>query len=161
MCGIAGIVSATRLAADDILTKVDKMSMAVSLEARVPLLDHKLLEFAARVPSSLKLRNGVSKHLLRRALDRHVPRSLMQGPKHGFTAPVGAWLRGPLKALAGDLLLDGRLDDRGLFRRAAVERLWTEHQDERTDHTHRIWSLVMLELWFRQFADNARRAAAA
>jgi asparagine synthase (glutamine-hydrolysing) len=147
--------------ADDILTKVDKMSMAVSLEARVPLLDHKLLEFAARVPSSLKLRNGISKHLLRRALDRHVPRPMMQGPKHGFTAPVGAWLRGPLKELAADLLLDGRLDDRGLFRRAAIERLWNEHQEQRKDHTHRVWSLVMLELWFRQFADDARRAAAA
>jgi asparagine synthase (glutamine-hydrolysing) len=147
--------------ADDILTKVDKMSMAVSLEARVPLLDHKLLEFAARVPSSLKLRDGVGKHLLRKALDRHVPRSLTQGPKHGFTAPVGAWLRGPLKELAGDLLLDGRLDDRGLFRRDAVERLWHDHQNARKDHTHRLWSLVMLELWFRRFADGARRAAAA
>ena len=75
--------------ADDILTKVDKMSMAVSLEARVPLLDHKLLEFAARVPSSLKLRRGVSKYLLRQALDRRVPRSILDGPKHGFTAPIG------------------------------------------------------------------------
>jgi asparagine synthase (glutamine-hydrolysing) len=147
--------------ADDILTKVDKMSMAVSLEARVPLLDHKLLEFAARVPSSLKLRQGISKYLLRRAIDRHVPRSLMDGPKHGFTAPIGAWLRGPLKELASDLLLDGRLDDRGLFRREAVERLWNEHQQGRREHPHRIWSLIMLELWFRRFADDARRAAAA
>ena len=75
--------------ADDILTKVDKMSMAVSLEARVPLLDHKLIEFAARVPSSLKLRRGVSKYLLRQVLDRRVPRSILDGPKHGFTAPIG------------------------------------------------------------------------
>jgi asparagine synthase (glutamine-hydrolysing) len=147
--------------ADDILTKVDKMSMAVSLEARVPLLDHKLLEFAARVPTSLKLRGGVSKYLLRRAIDRHVPRSLMNGPKHGFTAPIGPWLRGPLKSLAADLLLDGRLDERGLFRREALERCWNEHQQGRKEHPHRIWSLIMLELWFRQFADGARRAAAA
>ena len=147
--------------ADDILTKVDKMSMAVSLEARVPLLDHKLLEFAARVPSSLKLRDGTSKHLLRRVLDRHVPRQLVEGPKHGFTAPVGEWLRGPLKEMGTDLLLGGRLEDRGLFNRRAVERLWNEHQSGRKDHRHRIWSLLMLELWFRQFADSTRRAAAA
>ena len=99
--------------ADDILTKVDKMSMAVSLEARVPLLDHKLIEFAARVPSSLKLRRGRSKHLLRQVLERRVPRSIFDGPKHGFTAPIAEWLRGPLKGMATELLLDGRLKDRG------------------------------------------------
>ncbi len=146
---------------DDILTKVDRMSMAVSLEARVPLLDHKLLEFAARIPSSLKLRRGVSKHLLRRALDRRVPRRLMDGPKHGFTAPIADWLRGPLKGLAHDLLLDGRLEERGIFNAPVLARLWNEHQDGRRDHRHRLWSLLMLELWFRQFADGARRAAAA
>jgi asparagine synthase (glutamine-hydrolysing) len=147
---------------DDILTKVDKMSMAVSLEARVPLLDHKLLEFAARVPASLKLRRGVSKYLLRRVLDRSVPRSILEGPKHGFTAPIGDWLRGPLKGLATELLLDGRLKDRGLFHAPAIGRLWDEHQQRRRDHQHRLWSLVMLELWFRQCVDGgARRAAAA
>ena len=146
---------------DDILTKVDKMSMAVSLEARVPLLDHKLLEFAARVPSSLKLRRGVSKYLLRRVLERRVPRSITNGPKQGFTAPIAEWLRGPLKGLAADLLLDGRLKDRGIFHAPAVARLWDDHQQGRRDHRHRLWSLVMLELWFREFADGARRAAAA
>jgi asparagine synthase (glutamine-hydrolysing) len=147
--------------ADDILTKVDKMSMAVSLEARVPLLDHKLLEFAARVPSSLKLRGRVSKYLLRRVLDRRVPRSILDGPKHGFTAPIGEWLRGPLKEMAAELLLSGRSKDRGIFHAPAVARLWNEHQQGRRDHRHRLWSLVMLELWFRGFADGARRAAAA
>lgn len=146
---------------DDILTKVDKMSMAVSLEARVPLLDHKLIEFAARVPSSLKLRRGVSKYLLRQVLHGKVPRSILDGPKHGFSAPIADWLRGPLKGLATELLLDGRLRDRGLFRAPAVARLWEEHQQGRRDHCHRLWSLVMLELWFRQFADGARRAVAA
>jgi asparagine synthase (glutamine-hydrolysing) len=146
---------------DDILTKVDKMSMAVSLEARVPLLDHKLIEFAARVPSSLKLRRGVSKYLLKQALHRHVPPSVFDGPKHGFTAPIAQWLRGPLKSLATELLLDGRLADRGLFRPATIAKFWQEHQQGRRDHCHRLWSLVMLELWFRQFADGARRAAAA
>jgi asparagine synthase (glutamine-hydrolysing) len=146
---------------DDILTKVDKMSMAVSLEARVPLLDHKLLEFAARVPSSLKLNRGTSKYLLRKVLDRSVPRSLMTGPKHGFTAPIADWLRGPLKGLATDLLLDGRLQQRQLFDTPAVARLWNEHQSGRRDHRHRLWSLIMLELWFRQFADRPARQTAA
>jgi asparagine synthase (glutamine-hydrolysing) len=143
--------------ADDILTKVDKMSMAVSLEARVPLLDHKLIEFAARVPSGLKLRRGVSKYLLRRVLDRSVPRSILEGPKHGFTAPIGEWLRGPLKNLATELLLDGRLKDRGIFQAPTVARLWQEHLQGQHDHRHRLWSLVMLELWFRQFADGGAR----
>ena len=147
--------------ADDILTKVDKMSMAVSLEARVPLLDHKLLEFAARVPSSLKLRRGVSKYLLRRVLERRVPRAILDGPKHGFTAPVAGWLRGSLKGLATELLFDGRLKDRGIFEPQTVARLWKEHEQGRRDHCHRLWSLVMLELWFREFADGSRRAAAA
>src|SRR5687767_10359481 len=94
---------------DDVLTKVDRMSMAVSLEAREPLLDHKLLEFAARVPSGLKLRNGRSKYLLRRALERRVPASILDRGKQGFAAPIGEWLRGPLAPMASDLLLDGRL----------------------------------------------------
>jgi asparagine synthase (glutamine-hydrolysing) len=148
--------------ADDILTKVDKMSMAVSLEARVPLLDHKLIEFAARVPSSLKLRRGTTKYLLRRVLERHAPASIVSGPKHGFTMPIGEWLRGSLKDLAGELLLGDRLRNRGLFDRAVLERLWNDHQQRRRDHQHRLWTLVMLELWFRQFADGgARREAAA
>jgi asparagine synthase (glutamine-hydrolysing) len=146
---------------DDILTKVDKMSMAVSLEARVPLLDHKLLEFAARVPASLKLRGGTSKYLLRRALERRVPRALFNGPKHGFTAPIARWLRGPLKPMARELLFDGQLADRGIFRESGVTQVWNEHQQGQRDHRHRLWSLVMLELWFRGFADRGRRAVAA
>jgi asparagine synthase (glutamine-hydrolysing) len=140
--------------ADDILTKVDKMSMAVSLEARDPLLDHKLLEFAATVPSSLKLKNGQSKYLLRRVLQRRVPKSIVDRPKHGFEAPIGEWLRGPLAPMVDDLLLDGRFRARGIFNDKAIARLWQEHKSGARDHRHRLWSLVMLELWFRQFADR-------
>ena len=112
--------------ADDILTKVDKMSMAVSLEARVPLLDHKLIEFAARVPSSLKLRGGTSKYLLRQALDRRVPRSLLDGPKHGFTAPIGDVAPRTAEA-AGNGVAAGRPAEGSrhlprVGRRAALER---------------------------------------
>ncbi len=145
---------------DDVLTKVDRMSMAVSLEAREPLLDHKLLEFAARVPSSLKLKNGRSKYLLRRVLDRRVPRDIIDRPKRGFAAPIGEWLRGPLAGLTSELLLDGRLRDRGIFDPREVARIWDDHRTRRADHPHRLWQLVMLELWFRQFADQAPGAAA-
>ena len=143
---------------DDVLTKVDRMSMAVSLEAREPLLDHRLLEFAARVPTSLKLRDGRSKHLLRRLLERRVPRSITERGKSGFAAPIGAWLRGPLAAMAGDLLTDGRLRDRGIFNQSAVDRLWHDHRAGRADHPHRLWQLLMLELWFRTFIDGTGAA---
>jgi len=142
---------------DDILTKVDKMSMAVSLEARDPLLDHKLLEFSATIPSSLKLRKGRSKHLLRKLLERYVPATIVNRPKQGFAAPVGDWLRGPLSSMVNDLLQDGRMRDRGIFDPAAVRTLWVEHRTKQRDHTHRLWSLVMLELWFRNYVDGALR----
>ena len=143
---------------DDILMKVDKMSMAVSLEARVPLLDHKLLEFAATVPTALKLRNGRSKYLLRRLLERRIPKAIVDRPKHGFEAPTGEWLRGPLAPMVDVLLLDGQLRDRGVFDHRAIASLWREHRDGTRDHRHRLWGLVMLELWFRQCAGSARPA---
>ena len=145
---------------DDILTKVDRMSMAVSLEARDPLLDHRLLEFAATVPSSLKLRDGRGKYLLRRVLQRRMPPGILDRPKHGFEAPIGEWLRGPLAPMTDALLGDGRLRERGIFDAREVARLWTEHRDRRADHRHRLWQLVMLELWFRQFIDQAPAARA-
>jgi asparagine synthase (glutamine-hydrolysing) len=139
---------------DDILTKVDRMSMAVSLEARDPLLDHRLLEFAATVPTSLKLKNGRSKYLLRRLLERRIPRAIVDRPKHGFSAPIGEWLRGPLAPMVDDLFLDGRLRARGIFDHSTLTRMWREHRDGARDHRHRLWSVLMLELWFRQFADG-------
>ena len=139
---------------DDIMTKVDRMSMAVSLESREPLLDHRLLEFAATIPSSLKLRRGRSKYLLRRLLERRLPASIVDRPKHGFSAPINRWLRGPLVPIVNVLLTDGRLRDRGIFDQRTVARVWREHRDGVADHCHRLWSLVMLELWFRQFVDS-------
>ena len=144
--------------ADDILTKVDRMSMAVSLESREPLLDHRLLEFAATVPTSLKIRGGRGKYLLRKVLQRRLPPAILERGKHGFEAPIGEWLRGPLAPMAEALLADGRLRDRGIFDGREVARLWTEHRDRRADHRHRLWQLVMLELWFRRFVDQAPAA---
>jgi asparagine synthase (glutamine-hydrolysing) len=145
---------------DDVLTKVDRMSMAVSLEAREPLLDHKLLEFAARVPMALKLKDGRSKYLLRRILERRVPRAIVERGKSGFAAPIGDWLRGPLTGMASELLLDGRLRERGLFNDTEVRRIWDEHRTRKADHPHRLWQLVMLELWFRTFIDANGAGAA-
>ncbi len=139
---------------DDILTKVDRMSMAVSLEARVPLLDHRLLEFAATVPTALKLKNGQRKYLLRRLLEGRVPKSIVDRSKQGFAAPIHEWLRGPLAPLVDDLFFDGRFRTRGVFDMQTVARMWQEHRSGARDHRHRLWSLVMLELWFRQFADG-------
>lgn len=139
---------------DDILTKVDRMSMAVSLEARDPLLDHKLLEFAARVPTALKIKDGRGKYLLRKVLQRRVPADILERGKQGFEAPIGEWLRGPLAPMAESLLGDGRLRDRGIFDDREVTRLWSEHTRGSADHRHRLWQLVMLELWFRQFPDR-------
>jgi len=141
---------------DDILTKVDRMSMAVSLEAREPLLDYRLLEFAATVPTALKLRGNRGKYLLRKVLERRVPRAILERPKQGFEPPTGEWLRGPLADMTGDLLLDGRLQQRGLFAHRSVERMWDEHRSRRRDHRERLWTLVMLELWFREFIDGTR-----
>ena len=90
---------------------------------------------------------------MRRLLERRIPQAIVERPKHGFEAPTGEWLRGPLAPMVDGLLLDGRMNDRGLFNARTVERLWREHRDGRLDHRHRLWSLVMLELWFRQFAD--------
>jgi asparagine synthase (glutamine-hydrolysing) len=140
---------------DDILVKVDRMSMAVSLETREPLLDHRLLEFAATVPSSLKLRGKTRKYLLRRVLRPRVPASILERGKQGFEPPTGEWLRGPLAEMTHELLLDGRLRDRGMFEGRAIARLWDEHRTGRRDHRERLWTLLMLELWFREYIDRA------
>src|SRR5512141_827573 len=110
---------------------------------------------------ALKLKNGRGKYLLRRLLEKRVPSSIIDRPKQGFAAPIGAWLRGPLRAMATELLLDGRLRDRGIFEHREVARLWSEHRDGRADHRHRLWQLIMLELWFRQFPDRSNVQAPA
>jgi asparagine synthase (glutamine-hydrolysing) len=153
-------VDAKTYMVDDVLTKVDKMSMAVSLETREPLLDHKLLEYAATIPSSLKLRNGQTKYLLRKLLQRRLPQSILERPKQGFSAPIGKWLAGPLRGMGSDLLFDGRLSARGIFRDAAVRDVWDAHNAGRADHAQRLWSLLMLELWFREYIDGAAAPAA-
>lgn len=129
----------------DILTKVDRTSMAVSLEAREPLLDHRLVEFAARLPARMRLRGGAGKWLLKRALGDRLPDSILHRRKMGFVTPVSAWLRGPLAAEAAALANSSALAETGWFDAAALQRLADAHRDGRMDHGRTLWQLLMLE----------------
>jgi asparagine synthase (glutamine-hydrolysing) len=137
----------------DLLVKLDIASMANGLEARSPFLDHEVLEFAARLPSSFKLRGARTKHILLEACKDLIPPENRDRPKMGFGAPIGDWFRGPLRELLTDSLLSSEATNRGYFDRMAATRLLEDHLDRRADHTHRLWSLLMLELWHREFLD--------
>jgi len=147
----------------DILTKVDLTSMAVSLESRVPLLDHRLMEFVATIPSSLKLKNGTGKYLLKRAMATSLPVEILTRRKMGFGVPLAAWFRGELRDMTRDVLLSPAARQRGFFRIAEVETLLRTHDAGRRDCSARLWALVCFELWMRQWADrgpvSARGAA--
>jgi asparagine synthase (glutamine-hydrolysing) len=132
---------------DDILTKVDRASMAVALEARVPLIDHRVVEFAWRLPPSAKIRSGVSKWLLREVLYRHVPKELIERPKMGFGVPLGEWLRGPLREWAENLLSAQRLREGGFFDSARVRQIWSEHLSGDHNRQYMLWNVLMFESW--------------
>lgn len=132
---------------DDILTKVDRASMAVSLEARVPLLDHRVIEFAWQLPRSAKMRGGVGKWLLKEVLYRHVPAQLVKRPKMGFGIPLGEWLRGPLRDWAETLLDEQSLRDGELLDAKRVRQYWSEHLQGKRDWQHLLWMVLMLQAW--------------
>lgn len=138
----------------DILTKVDRMSMAVSLEARAPLLDHKLIEFVTRVPAALKLAGLETKHLLKRAVKDLVPAEILDRPKQGFGVPIQEWINQQLRSRIRDTLSDARTKQRGYIDSHYVSVLLDEHERGRRDHSMSLWALVMLELWHRQFLDG-------
>jgi asparagine synthase (glutamine-hydrolysing) len=144
---------------DDILTKVDIASMAHGLEARAPLVDHHVLELAARLPVRDKVRGLRGKHLLRRAFAEVLPPSIQRRGKRGFSLPLDGWFRGELDGFARDVLLSTAARGRGLFRPERVERLLARHQAGE-DHGDRLWNLVALELWFKNLVDDRRRFAA-
>ena len=132
---------------DDILVKVDRASMHVSLETRAPFLNHHLYAALAAVPSEMKVRDGVGKWLLRRLVARHVPAALMQRPKAGFAVPLDSWLRGPLREWADDLLAPSMVSRIGLLDAGKTSALWQAHRAGQEDQQYRLWSLLMLQAW--------------
>ena len=146
---------------DDLLVKMDIATMAHSLEARSPLLDPEVMEFAAALPPRLKLRGLRKKWLLRQAYRGIVPDEILSGAKRGFSVPMGDWLRGELRGHVRDVLLDPRTLARGYFRQAEVERILQRHDQQRGDHSLQIWALLMLEQWHRAFADHRNAVLAA
>lgn len=144
---------------DDLMVKVDVASMAHGLEARSPLLDHTLLEWAAALPRALKMAGGETKSLLKQAMEPYLPRAVLYRPKRGFGVPIEAWLRDELRDLAYDTLLSQGARARGLFRPDYVRRLLDEHCARRRDHHARLWALLMLELWYRMWIDGPAESA--
>lgn len=146
---------------DDLLMKMDKMSMAASIEARVPLLDHPLVEWAARLPASLKVRGLGGKHLLKQLARRRLPAAIVDRPKVGFTVPLSPWFRGPLRPLVADTLLSSASLGRGYFRPEVVRAAVDDHLAGRRDRARELWTLLTLELWHRAFVDQSPRPAVA
>jgi asparagine synthase (glutamine-hydrolysing) len=138
----------------DILTKVDRMSMAVSLETRAPLLDYKLMEFVARIPSRLKLREGETKHILKRAVADLVPPPIIARVKQGFGVPMVEWINSELREMIRDTITSARARSRGIVNQKYVDVLLDEHERKRRDHSMQIWTLFMLELWQRRYVDG-------
>jgi asparagine synthase (glutamine-hydrolysing) len=155
----AGIVDASLLAdtmtylPNDLLVKVDIASMAVSLEARSPFLDHHVIEFAASLPESLKLRGRTTKYLLKKVLRQLLPAENLERRKQGFGVPIGHWFRGAMQPFLRETLLSEKHLRRNRFKPEAVRRLVEEHTSGARDHSHRLWTLLMLELWFNRFID--------
>jgi asparagine synthase (glutamine-hydrolysing) len=139
---------------DDLLVKMDVATMAYSLEARSPFLDHTVMEFMARVPASLKLRGGESKHLLKSALRGILPDAIIDRPKMGFGVPLGSWLRGSLKEMLLDTVVSDRALARGYFKPAAVRAMVSAHMAGSNEYQYVLWDLLMLERWHGMFIDQ-------
>jgi asparagine synthase (glutamine-hydrolysing) len=140
--------------ADDLLIKADRMSMATSIELRVPFLDHRFVEFAMGIPSKYRLYQGETKYLLKKTVSRSLPRHIVYRKKQGFPTPLAQLFHGPLRGYLRDVLLSDQCSDRGLFRPSAIRNLLDEHDERLADHHKPLWRLLILELWHRIFVDG-------
>ena len=145
--------------ADDLLVKMDRATMASSLEARSPLLDHVLMEYVASLPPTFKLSGGQKKRIFKAALRGDVPDAILDRPKMGFGAPISSWFRNELREMAQDLLLSPRAVQRAYFRPAVVGRLLDEHISGQADHGEDLWDLLVLEVWHQTFIDRGPRVS--
>ncbi|HEX6715493.1 MAG TPA: asparagine synthase (glutamine-hydrolyzing) [Pyrinomonadaceae bacterium] len=142
----------------ELLMKQDQMSMATSIESRVPFLDHKLVEFTARMPDTMKLRGGTTKYVLRESMKGVLPEKILSRSKMGFPVPIGRWFRGPFKLIIDEYVLSDRALSRGIFAPDFVRRLVSLHQAGE-DHSERLWALLNFEIWLRQFFDGEKSSA--
>jgi asparagine synthase (glutamine-hydrolysing) len=139
---------------EDVLTKVDRMSMAHSIESRVPLLDNEVIEFASSLPASMKIKGGRRKHVLKEVAATLLPAEILNRPKQGFGVPLGQWFRGNLRELFADTLLAPATLQRGYFQPAFIRRVVAEHLAGTRDHTLQLWQLVVFERWHREYVDR-------
>jgi asparagine synthase (glutamine-hydrolysing) len=139
----------------DILHKVDRAAMSCSLEVRIPLLDHRMVEHAWKIPNDLKVRRGVSKWLLRKIAYRYIPAAMLERPKSGFAVPIGGWLRKELRDWAEALLEPGQLRQQGYFNVGAVRERWMQHLSGKQNWEHQLWSILMFQAWLHSQRESS------